>query len=353
MRTLRTTIPTLLTVALAATQVGATDCGQIIDDPGFDLWCGDTLCAWKLERGEIRAATSWHQGDDAVELLGADTAISQLTPVNNYDTHCIRFDLVADVAESTEVRLEGDVFGDGTVDWSERIPTSAWAKVSYRIRIDGAYDGVLFRLTKRGAGRAVLARIAAETADDCGYPGIELPPRPDGALCAVDGDCASGTCWNGFVCSDCDADADCAPGDVCGRARDVPGNLQPWLTCVPEGAGQLGEPCVYDPECASGICTAGSCGECDASTACPGGEVCTSRTELGVRECGSTPRASGAPCFIDDDCVSGACDGTPIGFCDDASWIPRMCGDDTECPAGSDLTPGACTFVGAAGGTCQ
>ena len=42
----------LLFIVLAASQMGATDCGQVLRDPGFDLWCGEDLCAWKLERPE-------------------------------------------------------------------------------------------------------------------------------------------------------------------------------------------------------------------------------------------------------------------------------------------------------------
>ena len=44
----------LLFLAVVASQMGATKCGQVLRDPGFDLWCGDELCAWKLERGEVK-----------------------------------------------------------------------------------------------------------------------------------------------------------------------------------------------------------------------------------------------------------------------------------------------------------
>ncbi|MGB5286703.1 MAG: hypothetical protein WBN29_19505 [Polyangiales bacterium] len=27
---------------------------DVIDDPGFQFWCGEELCEWDLEEGEIR-----------------------------------------------------------------------------------------------------------------------------------------------------------------------------------------------------------------------------------------------------------------------------------------------------------
>ena len=36
---------------------------------GFDAWCGDRLCHWTLEKGEIRRVSTWHAGDDGVELV--------------------------------------------------------------------------------------------------------------------------------------------------------------------------------------------------------------------------------------------------------------------------------------------
>src|ERR1041385_4079047 len=94
----RTALAWLLAAALAASQLGATDCGGgITRDPGFDLWCGAALCAWKIERGDVRRVATWHEADAGVELVDPDTAIEQFTPVNSHDGTCIRFDLIADV----------------------------------------------------------------------------------------------------------------------------------------------------------------------------------------------------------------------------------------------------------------
>jgi hypothetical protein len=160
----------LLTASLAAvlaTQLGATDCGEIIDDPGFDLWCGDQLCVWKIEAGDARQVPTWHRRDDGVSLIGDPAAISQDTPVNSFDGTCIRFEMLADVEETAEVTLELDIWSDGTVEHVERVPTSHWKKVSFLLAVKAPYDGIRFRLQKRGPGRAVLADIGAQTATGC------------------------------------------------------------------------------------------------------------------------------------------------------------------------------------------
>src|SRR5690349_20867075 len=110
-------ISTAAIAAAAAGQLGATDCGGgITRDPGFDLWCGDALCAWKLERGAILRVPTWHEADAGVELVAPGTAIEQFTPVNSGDGTCIRFDLISDVAEDAQAELAVDVYGDGAVE---------------------------------------------------------------------------------------------------------------------------------------------------------------------------------------------------------------------------------------------
>lgn len=335
---------------LAATQLGATDCGAIIEDPGFDHWCGERLCFWETERGEIRRVPTWHRGDDGVEFVGDDVAISQMTPVNSWDTDCIGFEFVADVEASAEVFLEADVFGDGTVEWRERVPTSRWDQVSFRIGLEGSYEGIKFRLTKAGAGRAVLAQIAAQVEDDC-PSSVDLLARPLGAACLQDADCASEVC-NGWVCSTCDLEDVCAAGQVCGREADAPGHLADWWTCVAPGSRGLGEKCFDDAECATGACDdAGICAECSGLVACAGGATCTTDGSIGAAVCADEPRPAGAACMLDDQCASGACDGAAWGRCD--TDADDVCYEDDDCPARSDLTPGACTFVAVARGTCQ
>jgi hypothetical protein len=178
-----THLGSVLVIAVAASQLGATDCGQVITDRGFDLWCGESLCEWKLERGEIEQVPTWIEGDDGVEMVGNDVAISQLTEVNSFDGDCIEFHLVGDISEAAEVTLEADVYDDGVVDWSERLPTADWERLSLRIGIQGPYERVRFRLTKEGPGHTVLAAIGAEMADGC--PSYFDPDEGAPAACIV------------------------------------------------------------------------------------------------------------------------------------------------------------------------
>ena len=358
-------------VVVASTQLGATNCGQVTRDPGFDLWCGNELCVWKVVRGDVRRVATWHDGDSGVELLGSDTAISQLTPVNSIDGTCIRFDLVANVAETAEVDLNIDVEGDGTVDKQERVPTASWKPVSFRIFVKAPYDGIRFELAKHGTGTAILARINAELADDCeGLAPIAASQRPDGASCGAPEDCASGTCaqltifgappgsTDGLTCSRCSAGT-CGAGETCGYADPLSPVLGGYGDCIPLGSRELGERCVANEECGSGICDVGTCSACVAGTACANGGTCNPSWYAdnlfglppGPAVCapGAQQGATGDACGRDGDCASGRCAGSERKQCSDG----RPCFDRDNCPIESSLEPGECTTVGVQGGSCQ
>lgn len=349
-----------LVTAVAATQLGATDCGTVLRDPGFDLWCGDELCTWKTVRGEVRRVPTWHEQDAGVELVGDDAAIAQLAPVDSGDGSCIRFDLVANVEEGVEARLGVDVFGDGSIDLSERMPTSRWKPLSYKLRIAGRFSGIRFELSKRGTGRAVFAQIAAEIDRECdGLPEIEPAPAPLGAPCAEHANCASAMCGpvpdpaalfgSSLRCVGC-TPATCGTGEVCGRGAPVSPVLGVPVTCVPEGASELGEQCLVDTECASGVCTGYVCSACAADADC-GAATCAAAFGHGPYLCapGQTLAASGAPCATDADCISLHCNGAARMQCSDG----RACDSPADCPVEDDLAPGACSTVGIQGGSCQ
>lgn len=155
-------------VAVAAGSLGADECGgPVLRDPGFDLWCDDQLCAWDQVRGDARRVATWHGSDAGVELVGDDAAIAQRSPLTSTGDVCLEFTLVADVAATAEAYLEVDVFGDGTVERRERMPTARWQPLRYRLAIAGPFAEIEFALTKRGPGVVQLARIQAGRADDC------------------------------------------------------------------------------------------------------------------------------------------------------------------------------------------
>jgi hypothetical protein len=347
----------LLLAAAAFSQGGATDCGQIIEDPGFDLWCGAELCSWKLDRGDIRPAPTWHAADDGVDFLGDDTAISQLTEVTSSDGTCIRFEMVADVEETAEVTLEMDVFDDGVLDFSQQIPTSDWEVVSLRIRMPDSYQGVRFRLTKRGGGRAVLAQIEAAIADDCAGEPIVIDGRPEGAWCATDRDCLSGYCLPGFftpsICQPCGELGDCGLDAVCSLAAPYEEGAEPTLICGDYGARGLGEQCFSGGECESGLCNLGVCSTCSVYRPCPAGQACEpaygSDEAPTMCDPGQGRGAPGALCLGNADCASDRCDGAgPLQLC---AGDGRRCTTDADCPP--EGSPAPCETVGIDRGTCQ
>jgi len=352
-----------LVVLLACSQIGATDCGNAVRDPGFDLWCGANLCAWKLERGDVAKVATWNEGDPGVELVGDDVAIEQLSPVDSYDGACLEFDLIADVETTAQVDLNIDVDGDGTVEHTERVPTSNWKPISFLLPIDGSYSGVRFELAKQGSGRAVLANIGAKIVDHCdGLDPIVPAPAPDGAACDDASDCRSGICGAGTLfanrCVGCTGATSCGSGMTCGIGEPLSPVYSIPLECAPTGK-PLGDNCYFDAECASGICTTGACSTCrQDNTGCAAGETCgaawfASHTPY-LCNPGSHTRAAGAPCATDDDCASALCAGDARMQCSDG----RACASAANCPFGgpgtdNGLQNGPCDTVGVQGGSCQ
>jgi hypothetical protein len=348
----------LVFLAVVASQMGATKCGQVLRDPGFDLWCGEELCAWKLERGEVKRVATWHESDAGVELVGTDVAIEQLTPVNSGDGECIRFDLVANVAESAEVYLNVDIEGDGTLEMHERIPTSHWKPLSYNFAVASPYDGIRFEITKRGEGEAVLANIGAQMADNQCNALIPLDPGPrrNGAMCTSGTECASGRCgasptpvpsypWVPSACLGCD-DTTCATGEVCGLGHAFSPVFAVPVECVAMHAKQIGEQCIVDGECGSDLCVDNVCSSC-RDTACG----CHVAWPKGPHLCSNG--GPGAPCGSQLECASGICRGEPRQQCFDDG---RECHSPADCPFGTGdqaLQNGACFTVGAQGGSCD
>lgn len=362
-------------VALAAfSQMGATTCsGDVIKDPGFDLWCGDSLCAWKVERGAIEQVPTWHEGDSGVQLDGEDTAIEQLASFNGGDGDCIVFDLVANVEDNAEVYLNVDVQGDGTLEMHERIPTSSWKPLSYAIAFKRPFDGVRFELAKKGTGKAVLAQIGATTSSACqGLTQLDPGPRKNGATCGIGTDCESGICkssptpanqWGlGLVCMGCDPNAPvCGGGQTCGIVDPVAPIYAIPVTCEPLHGRELGEQCLTNADCMADICVTrqnevGVCSSCRSGTCASGGSCRNAWTldlgDFGMLPIGPNTCAMGKPgdaCAADADCTSAHCDGAVRQQCSDG----RTCTTRDDCPVASDLNPGECTTVGVQGGSCE
>ena len=359
----------LRTIALATTSflllTGYNSCDPIIDNNGFDLWCGDQLCYWELEKGDVERVATWHSGDHGVAMVGDEVAISQLRDITANDVSCLLFELVGKVDATATATLELDYYDDGTVDEVRQIPTSDWASVAYLIELPPSYEGIRFRVKKSGPGEVVLAQIYADDSEACTGTGAPLTDRPAGASCSDVGQCDSGICaaqvasfGTDQICSSCDDDGDCTGGEICGAVTPAATHLDLYRGCVAPAGKQLGERCTSDPDCDTGVCHWGICSTCRDDDDCAAGATCAQRDSANrpdelvfwVAAFQCDPLAGGGQagdaCLDDNDCASGSCAG--IGQLSVCELDGRLCSGDPDCPDGL-----ACRTIGTAGGQCQ
>jgi len=338
---------------------GESECGPpIIENNGFDLWCGDHLCGWEVEAGQVRQVPTWHRSDKGVELVGERVVISQLSDATWYAVECIRFDLVADVEMTATLTLEVDFYDDGVVEFSEPIPTSHWEPIYYLVTPPYYYQDIRFRVTKEGPGQVVLAQVHADRDEGC-------PARKDLALgeyCASDWECASGICNRDVIgttwaylptCGECRDSEDCGSGEVCGLEVPCRPSHYFYTSCGPAGRHEFAERCAFAKECATGHCSRdGVCSTCTNSLDCDSGEECTTHEDIDTWsvpwQCdpGGGGTDSGEPCLTDQDCASGTCLGEwGLAICTDDG---RPCESAEDCPRDEE-----CVTIGTIGGTCE
>ena len=320
----------LLVVSLSCA-LFATGCDDIISDPNFHTWCGDQLCSWKLESGEIRKAPTWHKNDTGVELLDSSapshvTAISQVVNKSTYT--CLEFSVIADVAPEAQVFINVDFNADGTNESEQQIAAVGFRLQKTLITAPRHYTSMKFTIQKRGSGRAVLAQMDVHAKTDCTAPPPALKPQAIGTKCALiaidngllydHAACASGVCCEG-VCAEC-----CVSGSP-PRAAD--GGLAP------------------DPvnKCAGGVA-------CDRLPLFSHGDVGNPFGALSnaiPRQCdpGNGDRPKDAECLIDSDCQSGSCA--------DATWtLTNEQKDGGPCAAPPTPDP-SCNVSSVHGGRCR
>ncbi len=179
--------------------------------------------------------------------------------------------------------------------------------------------------TDTGAGTLDGGQDAGQrdAAPEAGPPACS-PTCPLGAACGVSGDCASDVCTNGS----CAAPA-CSP------------------TCA------SGAKCGGNADCASGVCTNGACSSAACSPSCADGHGCgaTSDCASGVCTNGScaAPACSptcafGAACGGSADCASGAC----VSCACAAPSCSPTCPPGNFCDSNGECASGVCS-----GGKCQ
>lgn len=201
---------------------------NLLDNPSFESWCGQSLCSWEVDEGEIARVPTWRRGDDGVALEGPTAAISQLS---TEVVDCIQADLLTDIDPDTTVVLQLDFGDDGEVEVEHPIDGRDWKHLTFRITPPTWYDQVRVRIAKLSPGRAVLGRIALVSDADCAGQPVEYLERPKDAPCERNAQCSSGICSlrHQGLCADTDALILCEIDgpDTCS------GEVGPGSECVP------------------------------------------------------------------------------------------------------------------------
>lgn len=271
----RALVGVALCLGLPALAVGCDD--QLVKDPTFRTWCGDSLCAWTVEAGLVRQAPTWHERDRGVELVTTPTVMSQRASAS---AQCIEFSVVADVDPRAQVFLGMDFNDDGTVDHRFPVAATRFTRVATVVRAPEVYSGLRFVVEKLGVGRAVLAELSVRSKpmSECTGPAVVLEELPLGSLCSVEqgaATCASGVCC-GMRCSECcpgpDGEVGFDPGPERGcSVRDKDGGagvcairdgedggaslfFDPWQCNPGDRTHPAGSECMRDDDCRSGVC---------------------------------------------------------------------------------------------------
>jgi len=370
--------------ALGAGDTGQDDsddssgCGgeppPLLQDPSFDLWCGDELCSWEVDEGRIAQVPTWHQGDHGVGMLSDPTVISQKATGTADDTHCIFFTLMVATDPGVTVALEIDFQDNGLTEYAHPIPNTDWTTFSYHIRPPEWFDTLRFRIRKTGVGNATVAQIMADRADEALCESQVPTPYDDlplGSYCASASECATGICeahqvishepgLSGQIhgsCGEC-TPASCDEGQVCGLAF-TDGNL-PYSACIQPSAKALGEACIDGGECGSAVCCEGRCSECctDGHHACADEGTCTMAPGHGNASTLIMPwmcdprerdRLHGERCMQPGDCASATCvSQRQLMICDPSG---QPCERDADCPEFAGESP-RCATLGPYDGVC-
>jgi hypothetical protein len=212
---------------------------------------------------------------------------------------------------------------------------------------------------------------------DCAPPtqcnGGSCGPKPLGAACGADGDCASGHCTDG-VCCDSGACTSCRACNVTGKAGTcqpvAAGAADPRAACVAQAAATCGRNGACDGsggcqlQLAGTVCSPAVCNGNSAVPAslCDGSGVCMPPTGggngCGLYACENgmcvTACSSDADCVAPATCAGAVCRKKPLGAscgagsdCDSNSCVDGVCCSSSSC--------GSCTACNVPGflGTCS
>jgi len=245
----------LVAIVLACTMLGADCDGDIVDDPTFRDWCGDSLCSWRTDSGSVVQAPTWSADDLGVSFVTQGTTISQATTESL--ATCILFTTVADFDRDAQMTLGVDFDNDGVIDTTLPIPAVFWEQTQVLVTAPTPYEGITFYISKGGTGTAILAEMRIQSSTGCTAPPPALDDLKLGdgcggtATCASPLVCSGDDVWSSATCGECSDDQPCANGATCARrAANLP------LQCAPgEGKATSGTPCLANDDCTSHVCT--------------------------------------------------------------------------------------------------
>ncbi|MGD0526962.1 MAG: hypothetical protein ABSE49_17590 [Polyangiaceae bacterium] len=271
---LRTRASLAVVSAFGLVTLGGDCDGDIVQDPTFRDWCGDSLCAWHLDAGVVKPVPTWNEDDLGVGFVDTPTEISQATTESS--ATCVLFTSVADIDPAADMTIAVDFNSDGSFEFTGPIGATQWQRVQTEITAPAAYQGITFVLRKSGSGTAVLAEMRIQSTTGCTAPAaaIDAGTLAFGEKCADSSECATGLTCTGvsgdMLCSQCGPSAPCAGGVSCTtRSVFLPSQCGPG-----QGLGKTGDPCLDGSDCASGDCEgatpvalADEAGTCDLDAA--------------------------------------------------------------------------------------
>lgn len=178
-----------LVVLLFCVILRGDGCGteDVLQNPGFDLWCGDALCHWNVVDGEIERVPTWHRSDWGASLVGDRVVLEQAVPLGDEFISCIEITAQTVIERGATLRLELD--DDTHID----LPNTDFH--DHHQTVDFApLRTTMFILVKTGEATAIVAQVRAQVPPTC-----RQAPSPSGSPCWEGQDCLNSVCTDG-VC---------------------------------------------------------------------------------------------------------------------------------------------------------
>lgn len=264
---LRKRVFSSILLAIGAVSLNGCDEPDLLKDPTFQSWCGDTLCAWTTEHGAVRKVPTWHELDYGIAFVSTGTRISQVV---SRPATCLKFTAVGNVDPSAQLTVDLDFNNDGSVDFTYVVPAAQWERFEMDLTAPVHYDTFKFTITKKGGGTAQLAEMRLQDASSCANsPPIALHDLAFARECNADNECTSGICQRmpcvlfgcGTArCAECDPQAaTCGDGVQCKTASAITRSAN---QCDPGNKhGLKGAPCIQNDDCASSLCVGAELGD--------------------------------------------------------------------------------------------